>query len=259
MEQPWLRPPTQEYIEKQASIKQPSVCASMKERAASRLFETMANEPEPTDLSKFYKGMPSSADLALDESNAKRSRIALLLLSGAQAVLAFVAAARFTQAEQQTTAEDEMLRATILLIGVSGVLGFLGALRWWPEALQLFFISQIWGLSMSFSQFLAQLQAVRREAVFCEANGCGGDGSNSVMVIALAVALVAVYVSMFLSDGISEYIQDKNETEDNQHIVQFVWTMNKKTLLGIHRFEELIHAEFEKLVSLGFLKLKAGD
>jgi len=48
------------------------------------------------------------------------------------------------------------------------------------------------------------------------------------------------------------------EDEDNQQIVKFVWLMNKKTLLGIHRFEEQIHHEFEKLVGMGFLKLKEG-
>ena len=33
--------------------------------------------------------------------------------------------------------------------------------------------------------------------------------------------------------------------------------MHKKTLVGIQRFEDLIHAKFEELVLLGFLKPRA--
>lgn len=158
-----------------------------------------------------------------------------------------------------------MLLATLLLIGASGIIGLVGACRWWAEALQLFFITQIWSLSTLFSQFLKHLQARRRQDIFCEesagadAGGCGDGESQSLVVFTLVGALIVVYVSMFLSDNLSEFLQDKLENEDQQQIIQFVWTMNKKSLLGIHRFEELIHAEFEKLVNLGFLKLKRGE
>ena len=37
-------------------------------------------------------------------------------------------------------------------------------------------------------------------------------------------------------------------------IVKFIWLMHKKTMVGVQRFEDLIHAKFEELVLLGFLK-----
>lgn len=35
--------------------------------------------------------------------------------------------------------------------------------------------------------------------------------------------------------------------------------MNRKTLLGINRFEDVIHAKFEELVGMGYLRPKAAD
>merc|ERR1712085_153586 len=50
--------------------------------------------------------------------------------------------------------------------------------------------------------------------------------------------------------------QDQLEKEDTLLITKFVWLMQKKTTVGIHRFEDLIHKEFQELVEMGYLKLK---
>ena len=129
-QQPFLRPPTQEYIDKHCRS-QPSATVSARERPAARLFEAMANEPEPTDLSKFFKEMPSAKELKEDLISSKRSRILLLLLSGVQALCGFAVTASLIQAQAETTrtAEDSMLLATLLLIGASGIIGLVGACR----------------------------------------------------------------------------------------------------------------------------------
>ena len=41
-------------------------------------------------------------------------------------------------------------------------------------------------------------------------------------------------------------------------IVKFVWLMNKKTLVGVHRLEEEIHHRFDQLVEAGFLRKAPG-
>jgi len=45
------------------------------------------------------------------------------------------------------------------------------------------------------------------------------------------------------------------EYHDNHLLVQFVWLMQKRTLVSVSRFEEIIHTQFAELVSLGYLKL----
>ena len=38
-------------------------------------------------------------------------------------------------------------------------------------------------------------------------------------------------------------------------ITKFIWLMQKKTTVGIHRFEDLIHKEFQELVEMGCARL----
>ena len=72
------------------------------------------------------------------------------------------------------------------------------------------------------------------------------------------VTAAACTASVTVAARPAAWPQDRDEEEDNQQVTKFIWLMRKKTLLGIHRFEELIHTEFEKLVGIGFLKLKDG-
>ena len=132
-QQPWLRPPTQDYINKfccrTKQTTSTSASSAMKERAASRLFEAMANEPEPTDLAKFYKGVTTSATVARDALQASRRRIALLLLCCAQAVCSLLVAASYGHGPHGGSVDDKMLQVTLLLICVSGIIGLFGAWR----------------------------------------------------------------------------------------------------------------------------------
>ena len=58
-------------------------------------------------------------------------------------------------------------------------------------------------------------------------------------------------MSTFYADSLSEALQDELEKEDTMMITKFVWLMQKKTTVGIHRFEDLIHKEFQELVEMG--------
>tara|TARA_B110001452_G_scaffold231018_1_gene207682 strand:+ start:165 stop:533 length:369 start_codon:yes stop_codon:yes gene_type:complete len=65
------------------------------------------------------------------------------------------------------------------------------------------------------------------------------------------VATAVIYMSTFYADSLSEALQDELEKEDTMMITKFVWLMQKKTTVGIHRFEDLIHKEFQELVEMG--------
>lgn len=58
----------------------------------------------------------------------------------------------------------------------------------------------------------------------------------------------------FYTDLLSEQLQDELEQQDQHSLLHFAWLMHKKTLIGVQRFEDLIHAKFEELVLLGFLR-----
>ena len=60
--------------------------------------------------------------------------------------------------------------------------------------------------------------------------------------------------AQFYTDLLSEQLQDELEQQDQHSLLHFAWLMHKKTLVGVQRFEDLIHAKFEELVLLGFLK-----
>ena len=72
--------------------------------------------------------------------------------------------------------------------------------------------------------------------------------------VAIFVAFGVVYASMFYTDLLAERLQDGREEEDERSLMSFAWLMHKKTLVGVQRFEDMIHAKFEELVLLGFLK-----
>mmetsp|Transcript_10049 Transcript_10049/g.14333 ORF Transcript_10049/g.14333 Transcript_10049/m.14333 type:complete len:84 (+) Transcript_10049:220-471(+) len=72
----------------------------------------------------------------------------------------------------------------------------------------------------------------------------------------LFVAMMVTYISMFVADALAQAMQRQLDHRDNHLIVQFIWMMQKRTLVSVSRFEEFIHTHFEELVSLGYLKLK---
>merc|ERR1711907_135700 len=65
------------------------------------------------------------------------------------------------------------------------------------------------------------------------------------------IAAAVIYMSTFYADSLAEALQDEPEKEDTLRIIKFVWLMQKKTTVGIHRFEDLIHKEFQELVEMG--------
>ena len=59
---------------------------------------------------------------------------------------------------------------------------------------------------------------------------------------------------MFCTDLLAEQLTDERAASDERALLSFAWLMHKKTRIGVQRFEDLIHAKFEELVLLGFLK-----
>jgi len=262
-EQPFLRPPTQDYIEKHLrSCTAPAAAKPKHFGTAMRLFEHQANAPEPSDLADYTNRdgvelLMDSAEIKQAAAVADRRRLTLLLLCASQAAAGVGGC--FVANGWLISAEVRMMQVTLVLIAFSGVMGFLGAWLRWGDALQGFFITQIWCLSTVFSQFMSRQHSNMKRDIYCGVDGRDESPQCAMMgqtIGVLGLGVIIVYVSMFFADGLAEYLQDKLEDEDNKQIVKFIWMMSKKTLIGVHRFEELIHAEFEKLVGMGFLKLK---
>ena len=63
--------------------------------------------------------------------------------------------------------------------------------------------------------------------------------------------LTICFLSVFFANELTESMQDQAESKDQLKIVKFVWNMNKKMAVGIHRFEGLIHNEFQELCEMG--------
>lgn len=153
--------------------------------------------------------------------------------------------------------------ATSAIVAFSGALGVYSGMRKRRWALHGFFLTQVWALSAVAAQWLRSRQAAARESIFCadrdaatigghEAARCAAAGSTTQLG-ALVVALGVVYASMFFTDLLVEAVQDQTEQADERNTLHFAWLMQKKGLVGIQRFEELIHTKFEELVVMGFL------
>ena len=78
--------------------------------------------------------------------------------------------------------------------------------------------------------------------------------SDALGTLALFLALGVVYASMFYADLLVAQLDEERHAADERALLSFSWLMHKKTLVGIQRFEDAIHAKFEELVLLGFLK-----
>jgi hypothetical protein len=268
MEGPGLRPPTQAYL---SSLVAPTRAPLPSEGSSSgvprptaagrkpRLFDPQSGDGTASPESYFA---PLGSELrGLDDSLAAGSRALRLRQTASRvtilaALQTLLAAAVFSaQAFDDNPSHVPMLVAVIA--GFSGALGLYGGQRRHAWALQAFFMTQIWVLACVVAEWLRSQQAAAREAIFCkeraEATGshhtssCGGGGGFAA----------CASLPMVLADLLSEQLQDSHELADEKALLHFAWLMHKKTLVGVQRFEERLHAKFDELVQLGFLKPRA--
>lgn len=218
----------------------------------------MASKPEPTDMHAYYDHLPTFE--AVEEANA-RTVFNQRVMLGLTAVQVFCACGflGLEDTTPNTTGQTLLLvaSATVLL---SGVLGFFGTWKLYKGLLNWFFISQLWCLSVVITLLLRGQLTDANETILCSQSSVGYAGCSAIsggwIVFFSAIAGVIVYISVFFADSLSEALQDETEKKDTLQITKFVWLMNKKTTVGIHRFEDLIHKEFQELVEMGYLKLK---
>jgi len=158
-----------------------------------------------------------------------------------------------------STAKALMLTTSAVTFS-SGGIGFAGAWKKSTMALNWFFISQLWCIGVVITQLLRGQLTASNEQVFCSQKSVAQAACSSLTVgwvIGFSSTFgVLVYCSVFFADALVEALQDQLEKEDTLLITKFVWLMQKKTTVGIHRFEDLIHKEFQELVEMGYLKLK---
>jgi hypothetical protein len=172
-----------------------------------------------------------------------------------------VCACAFTSLQDATpasTGKALMLISSVVSL-ISGTIGLAGALKKSTMALNWFFISQLWCISVVLTQFLRGQLTQSNEQIFCSQKSAGAVCSSLTFgwVIGFSsVSIATVYFSVFFTDALVEALQDQLEKQDTLLITKFVWLMQKKTTVGIHRFEDLIHKEFQELVEMGYLKLK---
>jgi len=164
---------------------------------------------------------------------------------------------------QDTTAASTA-KALVLISSVvafaSGGIGFAGAWKKSRTALNWFFISQLWCFGVVLTQLLRGHLTESKELIFCSQKSVAQVACDSLtsgwIIVVSGLSGFLVYVSVFIADALVEALQDELEKEDTLLITKFVWLMQKKTTVGIHRFEDLIHKEFQELVEMGYLKLK---
>jgi len=167
----------------------------------------------------------------------------------------------FTSLQDATpasTGKALMLISSVVSL-ISGVIGIAGAWKKSTLMLNWFFISQLWCIGVVLTQFLRGQATETNEHIFCDGASAGELCSSLTFgwVIGFSsVSIATVYFSVFFADALVEALQDQLEKEDTLLITKFVWLMQKKTTVGIHRFEDLIHKEFQELVEMGYLKLK---
>ena len=58
------------------------------------------------------------------------------------------------------------------------------------------------------------------------------------------------------ADVFAEKLQDQFEYEDQLSLIRFAWLMHRKTLVGVQRFENLLHHKFDELVDAGVLQAR---
>ena len=240
------------------------------ERRGPRLFDPHAGDP--TDPTSFFaplanyvslRGLDDEEVIARRNAEVRRAQQRVVGLSALQTACAAVMLATHAVDGSHDSAGSALI-FTSAVVAAAGVFGVLGGSRRGVWALAAFEATQIWVLAAIAAQWLRAQQASARERVFCEEREAArlhgghedtcGIAPDVLRFAALIVALLVVYASMFFTDLLAEQLQDTRETEDQRALIHFAWLMHKKTLVGVQRFEDLIHAKFEELVLLGFLK-----
>jgi hypothetical protein len=219
----------------------------------------MASKPEPDDMADYYKNLDDRLAAEGRERSAGRLRMAVIILCTVQSACAACFLATMTAMPEGF--ESGLLVMTVAITAASGVVGVCGAFYRVGPALHWFVISQVWCLSNIIAQCVRDRQSTRRQRIFCaEERGAGSSCLVAVQdqqAAALFGAILVAYISVFVADGLAQSLQQQLEYRDNHLLVQFVWLMQKRTLISVSRFEESIHTQFEELINLGYLKLKA--
>jgi len=233
-----------------------------------RLFD--AGPGDAHDYSSFCTALANHQELrGLRDADEIRQRttcvreltVTLSALALTQAACAAVFATTLL-IDLASGADDSAAILTTTVIFGSGCVGLIGGFWRSTWALQSFFLTQIWTLALVFAQWLRSQQQFGRVSIFCHQHVSGAGGhqagcaaaTDAAQLAAIVLSLVVVYASMFVSDVLAERLQDEREREDQVALVRFSWLMHRKTLVGVQRFEEVIHQRFEELVQMGFLR-----
>jgi len=226
-----------------------------------RLFDAIASQPEPSDMHDYYSHCRGFTEVV--DANARTLLLQRIMFGICTTQV--ICACAFTSMQDKTpnsTGKALMLISSVVSL-ISGMIGFTGAWKKSTMALNWFFISQLWCISVVLTQFLRGQLTESNEQIFCShdmqhnnANALCGSLAWGWVIGFSSISLATVYSSVFFTDALVEALQDQLEKEDTLLITKFVWLMQKKTTVGIHRFEDLIHKEFQELVEMGYLKLK---
>jgi hypothetical protein len=226
---------------------------------APRLFGSMASKPEPDDMAHYFKNLDDRLAAEQRERKAWRLRMAVMIMCTIQSACAACFLATMTAMPDGF--ESGLLVMTVAVTAASGVVGVCGAFFRVGPALHWFVISQVWCLSNIISQCVRDRQSTRRQRIFCadapDANSSCLMAVHDQQTGALLCGMLVAYGSVFLADGLAQSIQQALDYRDNHLLVQFVWLMQKRTLVSVSRFEETIHTQFEELINLGYLTLKS--
>ena len=279
-EEPSLRPPSREYVESYCKTRttatpqatyavRPLPTAAVDSRRGPRLFD--AAPGDAVDYASYCAALGQHRECRglrdADEIQRRTDRVhvlatAVTLLALTQTVCACVFAYTLFL-DLFSGSQDSLSLITCLVVMASGCVGLVGGLRRAQWALQAFFILQIWALALVFAQWLRMQQQSGRTSLFCRQHMSDSGASTALQcanaipitqVAAVVLALAVVYCSMFVTDTLAERLQDELEQEDQLSLIRFSWLMHRKTLIGVQRFEDLIHAKFEELVTMGFLR-----
>ena len=277
-EEPPLRPPSKEYIESYcraqalARASSPGVTAAARplqataaDRRGPRLFN--AGPGDAVDYASFCTALSNHRELRglrdADEIRQRAVRLRILALAVSalaltQTVCAGIIAYTFWVDLASGANDVASLITTSVVIG-SGCFGLYGGIARSQWALQAFFLSQVWALAVVLAQWLRSQQQSRSTSLFCDehrtaevAEACSNLGGMQIAAILLTILMV--YLSMFVTDSFAQELQTELEREDQLSLIRFSWLMHRKTLVGVQRFEDMIHTRFEELVNMGFLR-----
>ena len=268
--QPTLPPPSAQYTRQQRgclehSYASPSAGAAYAAksvhidaaRRGPRLFDP--SPEDPIDPASFFgtlghelRGLRDEDAIALRHARLLRTGRQVMILAAIQTGAALVML--LTQLMRLAGHRDAAAILTSLIVATSGGLGMYGALRHtiWP--LHAFFLTQIWVLAAVTAQWMRSETTAARLQIYYTDRSKSTPPTDVFHGLAIFVALGVVYGSMYYTDLLAERIQDELEQADERSLLHFAWLMHKKTLVGVQRFEDMIHAKFEELVLLGFLK-----